>query len=103
VTLNQHKYVTFKREDFERLMSKRASPLTLQIAEIPDAVVIRQQDIFAASAFYAYANHLRGVVEVMKEVGFDDPEWEEHLHEIADYFMDMGGKSSTMDSRKVPD
>lgn len=103
MTVNPAKYVVFKRDDFERLITSGASPLSYQLAELPDAVIIRQQDIFAASAFYAYANHLRGVVEVMKEVGFEDYQWEEHLHELADYFMNMGDKASSMESRKVPD
>lgn len=72
------KYVTFKRADFIRVMGEDAD---VAAYELPDAVVIRRQDLFAAPALATYASCIAmsaklSTNEVRKQL----------LLDIADYF-----------------
>jgi hypothetical protein len=78
---------------------------------IGDAVVIRLQDVFSSSAFYAYANEIRTSTEVIHELfkGFESSlpgsvkGQINRLEEIADYFFDMAMKAEEYQGKKVPD
>lgn len=91
MTLDRHKYITFKREEFEAWLEK-ANPLKVPIDPLMDAVVIRKQDTFAASAFYSYAAAITGALAMAHE---DDgttmtPERRTELEDIADMFAGLG-------------
>lgn len=93
------KYVVYKVGDVKYLYP------------IDDAVVIRHQDVFAASAFYAYANSIRTAVEIMemrvgetKLLGVDArAEVVGRLNGIADYFIDQAMKAEASERTKIPD
>ena len=96
------KYVTFKREEFTQWMNSVASGLDFgDLREVPDAVVIRLQDVFASSALFAYANSIRTTVEILQGSGYDRSVID-RLNEIADYFVTRAEEATKFDG-KVPD
>lgn len=122
--IDPEKYVTMKREDYEALRKDAEylagwSPHTenhsfaaWDEAIIRDARVIRDQDFFAASAYYAYAHHIRGMVELLEQLDYSNiphvivnggilPSLD-HLQEIADYFMSAAEVAEANPNRKLP-
>jgi hypothetical protein len=92
------KYVTFKREDFYTFL--RTVPAHQQMIfdgvgelELPDAVIIRRQDLFASPCLATYASMISMVAK-----GVGDPE----LLAIADYFEDQA-RLAAEEGRKYPD
>jgi hypothetical protein len=65
---------------------------------VPDAVVIRRQDVFAPPALDAYAN----AITVVIESGCLAIEDRRRLQGVADYFHDQAAKSWS-EQRKLPD
>lgn len=101
--IDPDKYVTVKREDWEAALEGTGlDPNWSSEIILPDARVIRDQDIFAASAYYAYANHIRGTIEVMQTVGVSVPSTFGLLQEIADYFMNAAEVAEANPNRKLP-
>lgn len=81
------KYVVFKRDEFEEWSDGRYDFLPGRVC---DAVVIRRQDMFAASALDTYADSISVAISVMRlcrdgEVG----EQVKRLQGIADYFREQ--------------
>lgn len=79
---------------------------------IPDAVVIRTQDIFAGAALHAYSSSIQTVIELLEEMG--EPQNRMHgtplsteqlvrLHEVRDYFFERALEADDVSSKKVPD
>lgn len=102
------KYVVFKSEDLDRLLLAFKDKLTPEVGEalnnlvgsaLPDAVVIRRQDVFAPPALDAYANSIMAALEIVNTLGNGVPVG---LRDIADYFHEQAALSWQAD-RKIPD
>jgi hypothetical protein len=96
--MSDEKYVTFKRDEFLKVLGalpgyQEHAHNAFQEAELPDAVVIRRQDLFAAPCLATYANM---IALVAKRV--EDPE----LLAIADYFEDQA-RLAAEEGHKYPD
>jgi hypothetical protein len=108
--MENSKYVVFARDHYRQWMDEwpEVNPEE-EPREIEDAVVIRRQDVFAASALFSYANSIRTATEIMEleragrggERGPVD-EVVDRLNEIADYFMRQAEEASKSAS-KIPD
>jgi hypothetical protein len=96
VEADEHKYITFRREDFFQLIglwtvkymrSVEIPELVkdLEDLELPDAVVIRRQDRFASPCLLTYAAMISIVAE-----NYPDEEKYRELQVIADYFHQQG-------------
>ena len=95
------KYITFHRKDFLRWWSSSTKGRAVGITEIGDAVVIRRQDKFAASALWNYAHSALLVSELLIDNGLDDEG--KKLAGIADYFSQQAHFSSIDADTKLPD
>lgn len=85
------KYVVFKREQFYHLLNHdpAVAPVDWEKHILPDASVIRSQDVFAAPALHAYYNSILVAIEVLTpHIEHYDGLVEEieQLRSIADYF-----------------
>lgn len=104
IDLQNDKYVVLKKEDFDRMLGKLELPGGSSIAEeaqahlVKDAVVIRRQDRFAASAFDTYSSQILGYLEIAEDMGIYDPE----LEALADFFADQA-HLARQGERKLPD
>lgn len=99
--IDEQKYIVFKRED---LFSKKGfnMPIMQAILEamaVPDAVVIRRQDVFAAAGLYAYANGIHTALDISR--GLSEEE-RTHMRALADFFSTQAVKSEA-DARRMPD
>lgn len=92
------KYVVFKRHDWfgkvqDDLGAKKLQQLTGNY-EVRDAVVIRAQDVFAASTFFNYSNQVQTTIEIMmgtfEEITPELGELIEDLSDTADHFHQLG-------------
>jgi hypothetical protein len=93
--LNEDKYVTFKRKD---LISVTDGYVTFPTdAELPDAVVIRRQDLFASPCLATYASMISMVAK-----SHGDPEVAKELMAIADYFEEEA-QLAAEEGWKLPD
>jgi hypothetical protein len=127
--IDDQKYIVFKRNDFYEMMGKLALPpyfgetgtgrkevagkhwncapiaeeikATAERTCLPDAVVIRRQDVFAPPALDAYANAIQVVVEMSQGSSVNGASLE-HLREVADYFHEQACKAWEC-QRKLPD
>jgi hypothetical protein len=109
------KYMVWKRMEMEQWLADHPSPGLP--SPVPDAVVIRRQDVFAPPAFDAYSNAIQCVIEALlklnrgAEIREEKPDrpWDytpdemaKRLQDIADYFHAQA--SIAYDSeRKLPD
>jgi len=118
--MNDSKYLVFKRAEMERWMESNASPGLP--TPLPDAVVIRRQDVFAPPALDAYANAIQCVIEALLRVTsaseiiepnanvpgqedsiyFTPREVAKRLQDVADYFH-MQASLAYDTERKLPD
>lgn len=99
-TMNDSKYVTFKREEYQRHTDPGVQK-ELRELEIQDAVVIRRQDKFASPALATYAAMIAIVASEIPEIG-DLTYKKEELLQIADYFEDQA-RLAAEEGWKVPD
>lgn len=127
--LDDQKYVVFKRNEFYEMMGMLAlppyhgttetgrhemagkhwdcAPIAQDIIEkaeataLPDAVVIRRRDVFAAPALEAYANAIVCALALAKGSSLEGSSIA-GLQDIADYFHQQAEKSYG-EVRKVPD
>lgn len=113
--MKDEKYIVFKRDEFEKWAEVDAAygfP-----APIPDAVVIRRQDVFAPPALDAYANAILCVVTALegvkrgaeirnekpdRPIDYTPGEMAERLQGIADYFHQQATMAWESE-RKLPD
>lgn len=91
------KYVVFKAEEWDGLNMGQITALPLP-EEVPDAIVLRKQDVFAYQALMGYA----GAVQTAIEVGVFDHDTINQLGEVRDYFADEA-QSALVSSHKLPD
>lgn len=93
--MDDHKYVVFKREEYEQGLRDEipAPPLT-------DAVVIRTKDRFAGTALRTYADTVSNSVELFIEAGIAVPEG---LVEIRDYFYAKSDDAYSSPVKRIPD
>lgn len=93
------KYVVFKKAEFDEWYNR---VLKDSVPGVPmaldDAVVIRQQDVFAPPALDVYANG----IEVALSLTATGGETTTRLRETADYFHTRAAESWHM-KRKLPD
>lgn len=91
--IKDEKYVVFKRSDLAGL------PFPEHIQAVPDAVVMRRQDVFSPPALDAYANGIQVALTICKALFIEPPEG---LQEKADYFHQQAVAAWEAD-RKIPD
>jgi hypothetical protein len=116
-TVEDTKYIVFKRHEFYELMGKLqlppgnenfssdedCAPLAKRILDecegtaLQDATVIRGQDLFAANALDVYANSIGITMQVM-----DNRTKREALSKVADYFHQRA-QQAHMIGYKLPD
>jgi hypothetical protein len=89
------KYYVFKRSDNIAITDGYVTFAT--DAELPDGVVIRRQDLFAAPALDTYASMIAMVAH-----NVSDPELGKELLAIADYFADQA-RLAHEEGKKLPD
>ena len=93
-SVDPNKYATFKRDD---LISVTDGYVTFKTTdELPDAVVIRRQDYFAAPALNAYANSIAIAAKLVPKLQAED------LIRIADYFHQQA-ELAAEEGWKTPD
>lgn len=112
------KYVCFKIDDWLKEYERVAEEIGnvtftngdeehpfkgIQKERIPDAVVIRRQDIFAAPALESYANSVLVAIDILKANKLNDQGPINALQEVADYFHEQAEASRERDDRKLPD
>lgn len=99
--MRDDKYVVFKRKDWESLKEGQFGRQysAAERFSVPDAVVIRKQDIFAAPGLFSYANAIQSAVEILQANMIDTSK----LQEIADYFHEQGIEAQHVEYRKIPD
>lgn len=99
--LDEDKYVVFKRHELvtECTTWARGGELFKDLIglRLPDAVVIRRQDYFAAPALDSYACAMQVAARLLP-----DGEEKERLTSIADYFHEQAQLAS-VEGMKVPD
>lgn len=91
------KYVVFKKSEWDL-----GDTGFLELEPLPDAVVIRTQDIFAAAGLSAYEHNIRTTLALTTP----EPEMKRQLETIADYFSDVAQEAEDKLARrqcKVPD
>ena len=93
-TVNE-KYMIFKRSDNIAITDGYVTFST--DAELPDGVVIRRQDLFAAPALDTYASMIAMVAD-----NISDPDTAAELLAIADYFADQA-RLAHEEGKKLPD
>ncbi len=93
------KYVVVKRGDVQ-FAPDGAMAFFHVDAILPDATVIRGQEIFASTALFSYANSILATIEVIEALGITPPS---HLLVIADYFHRRGLAARSYPIHKIPD
>jgi len=97
--MSDDKYVVIKRDEYVEWFARNVAVID-QPKLLEDAVVIRTQDIFAASGLYAYAHTLLTHCELLEHMfGADTSE----LRAIADYFFERAHEAEHHPRRKLPD
>lgn len=96
--MTDEKYVVFKRGEFDEwfdtIVETRSDSSP---AEVPDAVVLRQQDVFCPAALDTYAT------SIMVAVSLATPgDTTRSLQKLADFFHSKAEESWHM-NRKIPD
>lgn len=113
MTQSDDKYVVFRREDLFQMLGQflpRGNEDCAPVAEdmvkaveatlLPDAVVIRRQDFFAAPALHTYANS----IGLAARLAHAAPEQKvaKRLQSIADYFHEQAVLADE-EGFKIPD
>jgi hypothetical protein len=108
-SVDPDKYITFKRDDFDAMLQPQAMNFAtaeqvfsgLRSMALPDAVVIRRQDLFAGPALHSYAAAISIAARLarsngtaqLNEVSLDDTiesaKAIRHMQSVADYFHDQ--------------
>jgi hypothetical protein len=104
------KYVVMKREDWEKV--RRHEFLNAEEKLLPDAEVIRKQDITSAPIFHAYSGIVLSYIEVLRSICDSVDNTQElnritkqinQLQEVADHFHDAALSAELWPTRKLPD
>jgi hypothetical protein len=102
------KYVTFNAQEFMHWFATEVAPMcgNSMPIPIPDAVVLRRQDRFAAGAFEAYADQIIAMLDLFEDAFYDvdipADRWDpDAMRAVADYFRDQA-HASRQGITKVP-
>lgn len=98
--MKDNKYIVFKRDEFFELAKELS--LTIEPIALPDATVIRSQDLFAAPALHAYANSISVSMNILSGM-LVDQKVTEQLREVSDYFHERAIEAEQIEYRKLPD
>jgi hypothetical protein len=106
--MKDEKYIVFKRDAWDEWIKNfQAGGEPMALDTVPDAVVIRLQDIFAGPALHAYASSISTVMEIAQAsdtpVSVFRPEQWERLNQIRDYFFQQALEADDIRTKKVPD
>lgn len=96
------KYIVFKKDEFQEWFETAANdsvPFPIP-NPVPDAVVIRRQDVFAPPALDCYANSISVALELFPTDA--DDHLHDYLQSVADYFH-LNATASWAIDRKLPD
>lgn len=93
------KYVVVKRVDVTWQAGKTVGRFYV-IDILPDATIIRGQDIFAANALFSYSNSILSTIELLEALGTTPPN---HLLTVADYFHRRGLHARGLPTHKISD
>jgi hypothetical protein len=115
VTIDRHKYIVFKREDFFQMMGRFLPGGDVDCAvvaeemiehadkvSLEDAVVIRKQDYFASSALYAYASAVGTLADIADEHTTLPTEEIVRLRDLSEYFAGEAMHAVNLKHRQVP-
>lgn len=72
----------------------------LDAARLDDAVVIRQQDIFAAGVLFTYAGAVQTAIEVLGQQNIPVPD---ELQDLRDRFFEFASAAEASPIKKFPD
>lgn len=114
-TTHDEKYIVFKREEFFQMLGQLlptddtdCAPIAermIELAEankLEDAVVIRGQDKFAATAFDSYADSVMLAIDLIQDFSvFPDEGKIKYLNGLAEFFRARAATSREM-NRKLP-
>jgi len=101
-----HKYAVLKYSDWEKLKRQmtdvvRARADTFWL--VPDAVVLRLQDLTVAPLLHSYASQILSFTELLEAHGANDPGTLEALRSIADHMHTKALQAEALPYRKLPD
>jgi hypothetical protein len=102
-SIDPDKYITFKRDDWDDFVTNStdiapgAGENFAQLRSLPDAVVIRRQDLFAGPALHAYS----ASIAIASKLN-SDPELTKSLRNVADYFHEQAVLADA-EGWKLPD
>jgi hypothetical protein len=101
------KYVVIKQDDWRRFLDLHGGASAMELPPVvPDAVVMRRQDRFAAGAFDAYADQIISLLDLYEDHLSEYPIPPERfnpesLRGVADYFRDQA-HASRQGTTKAP-
>lgn len=94
-SITDSKYIVFHRDEFTRALT--GSNLHIEAIQIPDAVVIRRQDLFASPALATYAS----MISIAAHLTEDETKRKDLLR-ISDYF-EQQAQHAADEGHKLPD
>jgi hypothetical protein len=103
--MKDEKYIVFKRDAWDEWIKNfQAGGEPMVLDTVPDAVVIRLQDIFAGPALHAYSSSISTAIEIMDlDRTWSRPGMKSRLEEIRDYFFQQALEADDIRTKKVPD
>lgn len=101
------KYITFNREEWERLKSFR----TIEPTPLDDAVTIRRRDIFAGPGLYAYSHAIQTGLDLITLYRQTDSEADaarltdliQELEALRDFFAEQAQLAVDAPNKHLPD
>jgi hypothetical protein len=97
--IHNDKYVVFKRSVWDKNFGSSGLAFA-----VDDAIVIRRQDRFAASALDTYADQIQAMVELSEDHGHPMPSaMRDRMLSLSDFFRDQARMSRESTFRKFPD
>jgi len=110
IPIPESKYIVFDREEwFSKIQDELGAKKLQQISatyEVRDGVVIRGQDVFAASTFFGYSNAIQTAMEILmgsfEEISPELGHVLESMSDTADHFHELGVWASQVDAH-IPD
>lgn len=100
---DDNKFVVFNRQRLLAVMPMDDQKLYMPL-QVDDAVVIRQQDIFAGPALHVYSASINAAIMAIKD---RDPKADcRKLQSIADYFHEQATEADQLagsEAGKIPD
>jgi len=87
------KYIVFKTSDWDEDITKKLGENAAELKRlyaVPDAVVLRLQDVFTKSVLYQYSNTIHLTCDILLSISGGMLEEEcESLMSIADHMVDL--------------